>query len=51
LLCSVVQVPFEASSLGDACLDDAGARVPHLVELRPQLCQQTLVLERQPSRA
>src|SRR6185436_4128390 len=48
LLRAVMQVPFEASSLADACLDDPGARIPHLVELRAQLCKQTLVLEREP---
>ena len=48
LLGAVVQVPFESPSLGDACFDDPGARVPHLVELGAQLCEETLVLEREP---
>ena len=48
LLGAVVQVPFEASPLGDACFDDAGARVPDLVELGPQLHEEALVLECEP---
>ena len=51
LLGAVVQVPFEAPSLGDACFDDPGARVPHLVELRAQLDQQALVLQCETGRA
>src|SRR5207244_9766744 len=47
LTCSSMQVPFQASSLADACLDNPGARVPHLVELGAQLCKQALVFERE----
>jgi hypothetical protein len=51
LLRTVMQVPLEAPSLGDACVDEPGARVPHFVEPGAQLRKETLVLEREPSRA
>ena len=48
LLGAVVQVPFQAPPLGDARLDHPRARVPHLVELGAQLCEEALVLECEP---
>ena len=51
LLCAVVEVPFESPALGDACVDDPRARVPHLVELGAQLRKEALVLEREPGGA
>ena len=47
LLGSVMQVPFEAPPLCNACLDDPRPRVPHLVELGAQLHKETLVFERE----